>query len=181
MIWLVLGVVLWTLSHWFKRIAPGARASMGNGGRGLVAVASLGAIVLMVIGYRAADPTPLWYVSWGIHLNNLAMIVAIVLMGVGQSKSRLRGMIRHPMLTGAVIWALSHLLVNGDTPSLILFGGMAVWALGSILLINRAETDYQPFTGGTAKGDLRLFVISAVVFVVITLIHGWIGPSPFPS
>ena len=180
MIWLILGVLLWMGAHWFKRLAPGARAAMGNGGRGAVAVASLGAIVLMVIGYRAAEPTPLWFVSWGVHLNNLAMIIAIVLMGVGASKSRLRAMMRHPMLTGALIWALSHLLVNGDVPSLILFGGMAVWAVGSMILINRAEPTYTPYQGGNMKGDLRLFIISAVVFVVIVLVHGWIGPSPFP-
>ena len=153
MIWLILGVLLWMGAHWFKRLAPGARAAMGNGGRGAVAVASLGAIVLMVIGYRAAEPTPLWFVSWGVHLNNLAMIIAIVLMGVGASKSRLRAMMRHPMLTGALIWALSHLLVNGDVPSLILFGGMAVWAVGSMILINRAEPAYTPYQGGNMKGE----------------------------
>jgi uncharacterized membrane protein len=28
-----------------------------------------------------------------------------------------------------VIWAVAHLLVNGDTPSFVLFGGIGLWAL----------------------------------------------------
>ena len=49
MIWLILGVLLWSLSHLFKRLAPGPRASMGDGGKGAVAVSLLVAIVLMVM------------------------------------------------------------------------------------------------------------------------------------
>ena len=51
-------------------------------------------------------------------------------MGAGQSKGHARALLRHPMLTGVLVWALAHLLVNGDEASLILFGWMAVWALG---------------------------------------------------
>jgi uncharacterized membrane protein len=43
-----------------------------------------------------------------------------------------RGMLRitrHPFLWGVAIWAAGHLLVNGNLPSLILFGSMLVLAL----------------------------------------------------
>lgn len=36
---------------------------------------------------------------------------------------------RHPFLWGVAIWALAHLLVNGDAPSLVLFGALLVLAL----------------------------------------------------
>lgn len=177
---LVLGLLLWWGAHVFKRVAPQRRAAMGDAGKGVVAIVSLAAIVLMVFGYRAAEPTPLWYLGWAVHLNNLLMVIAIVLLGVGSSKSRLRGKMRHPMLTGAIVWAVAHLLVNGDVPSLVLFGGLGLWAITSMILINRAEPAPQPYNEGSVQGDVRLFVISAVVFVVIVLVHGWLGPSPFP-
>jgi uncharacterized membrane protein len=177
---LVLGLLLWWGAHVFKRLAPQRRAAMGDAGKGVVAIVSLAAIVLMVFGYRAAEPTPLWYLGWAVHLNNLLMVIAIVLLGVGSSKSRLRGKMRHPMLTGAIVWAVAHLLVNGDVPSLVLFGGLGLWAITSMILINRAEPAPQPYNEGSVQGDVRLFVISAVVFVVIVLVHGWLGPSPFP-
>lgn len=180
MIWLVLGLLLWSGAHFFKRYAPGPRARLGDAGKGLVAVLSLAGIVLMVIGYRAAEPVFLWYLGdWTVHLNNLLMLVSVALLGLGSSKSRLRGALRHPMLTGVIVWSVAHLLVNGDLPSLVLFGGLAVWAVAEMIVINRAEPAPAAFTGGSVMGDIRLAVISLVVYAVIAGIHVWIGPSPF--
>ncbi len=100
MIWLILGLLLWSGAHFFKRFAPGPRARLGDAGKGLVAVLSVAGIVLMVIGYRAAELAHLWYLGgWAVHLNNLLMLVSVALLGLGSSKSRLRGTLRHPMLT----------------------------------------------------------------------------------
>ncbi len=178
--WLILGVLLWSFTHTFKRWAPDARGRMGNAAKGVVALASLGAIALMVIGYRAAEPVELWsFGSWATPVNNLLMVIAVVLFGLGFSKSRLRGWLRHPMLSGALVWAVAHLLVNGDVPSLVLFGGLGAWAVAAIMLINRSEPAPEPFTGGSIAGDIRLFILSAVILAIIVAVHTWIGPSPF--
>lgn len=177
---LILGVLLWTGAHFFKRLAPGLRAAMGNAGKGVVAVLSLGAIVLMVIGYGQAPVMTLWDMGgWAVHLNNLLMLVAVALLGLGNSKSRLRGKLRHPMLAGVLVWVVAHLLVNGELASLILFGGLGLWAVISMVLISREDPAPEPFTGGSVAGDIRLAVISAVLFGVITGIHIWLGPWPF--
>jgi uncharacterized membrane protein len=180
--WLVLGVLVWTSAHYFKRIAPGVRAAMGNAGKGLVAVLSIGAIVLMVLGYKAAEVVPLWDLGgWAVHVNNALMLIAVVFVGVGGSKSRLREKMRHPMLIGVLVWMVAHLLVNGDLASLVLFGGLGLWALGSIYLINRDEPEYEGWQGGSQAGDIRLLIISIVVIAVIMGIHFFVGPSPFPG
>lgn len=36
---------------------------------------------------------------------------------------------RHPFLWGVAIWALAHLLANGDAPSLVLFGSLLILAV----------------------------------------------------
>ena len=177
---LIAGLALWSLSHWFRRLAPGLRAALGTAGKGVVAVLSLLGIWLMVRGYGAADPAVLWdFGAAGRHLNNLMMLAAVALVGASHSKSRLRAAIRHPMLWGAVIWALAHLIVNGDVRSLVLFGGLGLWALISIMLINRAEPGWTPPEGLSAKGDLRLGVIALVAYAAIGALHGWLGPNPF--
>ena len=182
MVWLVLGLALWIAGHLFKRFAPDLRGRMGDPGKGLVAVVLLAGIVLMVIGYRAAEPTPLWLLSgWAISANNLLMLIAVALLGAGNSKSRMRGWLRHPMLTGVVIWSGGHLLVNGDVPSLVLFGGLAIWALLEVAVINRAEPAPEPFSEGNLGGDIRLAVITVAVFAVMAGLHLWLGPSPFPG
>jgi len=180
MFWLVLGVLMWSLSHYFKRLAPKLRAALGNRGKALVALCNVTAIVLMVIGYKSVDTIVLWdFGSAAKGINNILMVVAVILFGVGGSKSHLREKMRHPMLTGALVWVAAHLLVNGDVGSVVLFGGLGLWALGAIVLINRAEPKYVRWTQGTGAGDIRLLAISAVLFAVIAGIHMWVGPSPF--
>ncbi|MEL7345327.1 MAG: NnrU family protein, partial [Pseudomonadota bacterium] len=65
--------------------------------------------------------------------------------------------------------------------SLVMFGGLLVWAIIEIPVINRAVPDYVPYEGGSAAGDIRLLVISLVVFSVIAGLHMVLGPWPFPG
>jgi len=181
---LILGLFIWTAVHFLKRLAPAQRSAMqdkmGDASKGVIAVLLVASIVLMVIGYRAAAPDFLWgrsAASTGI--NNLLMLVSVALLGLGSSKSRLRKKMRHPMLTGVVVWASAHLLVNGDTASIVLFGGLAIWALAQMVIINRAVDDYTPYDGGSVAGDIRLGVITLVIYGIIAGIHTWLGYSPF--
>ncbi|MBB5517041.1 putative membrane protein [Rubricella aquisinus] len=177
---LFLGLFLWYAAHLFKRLAPGPRAKLGTAGKGIVAVGVLAGLVLMVLGYRAAPFENVWFPpGWTVHLNNLLMLFVIMLFGMGGSKGRMRSWFRHPMLMGTALWAISHLIVNGDVASIILFGGILIWAVLEIRLINRAEPNWTAPEPGPAKGDVKLVVISLVLYVIIALIHGWIGPSPF--
>ncbi len=91
---------------------------MGDGSKGVIAGAIVLGMVLMVIGYRAADFIPVYDPpAWTRHLNNLLMVISVILFGVGSSKSPMRAWLRHPMLTGFLLWAVAHLLVNGDLAS----------------------------------------------------------------
>lgn len=186
MIWLILGLALWAAAHIFKRAAPGARAALqeriGDASKGLFAVAILLSVVLMVIGYRAAPFVPVWTPpAWAVHVNNLLMLASVALFGVGNSKSRLRGRMRHPMLIGFATWCVAHLLVNGDVASMVLWIPLLAWAFLEIALINAREPAPQPFEGGTLAGDVRLAIITVVVFAVIVVIHGWLGAWPLPA
>jgi uncharacterized membrane protein len=182
MILLILGLLLWTAAHYFKRVMPDQRAALGNPGKGMVAVAIVASIVLMVLGYRAADPINLWYPpSFMVHINNLLMLIAFFVYGMSATTGRLRGKMRHPQLTAVKIWATAHLLVNGDLASVILFGGLLAWAVGSVVLINKAEPDWVRPEPGEAKKDVLLVVITLVMFAVVAGIHVWLGVWPFPS
>ena len=114
------------------------------------------------------------------HLNNLLMLIAVGLLGVGHSKSRLRAKMRHPMLLGVLTWSVAHLLVNGDLSSVLLFGLLGIWAVVEIVVINRAEPLRTSWQGGSIAGDVRLGLITLVVFAVIAAIHTWLGYPPFP-
>ncbi len=181
---LVLGIALWWGAHLFKRVAPGARAGladrMGDSAKAVIAGLMVASVILMVVGYRGADFEPVYTPLPGMgHLNNLLMLVAMFFFGIGSSKGLLSDKIRHPMLWGMVIWACAHLLVNGDTASLLLFGGLGVWALVSMVLISRADGPWQRPAPGAIRGDAINLVISLVIYGVAVGVHLWLGHSPF--
>jgi len=183
MIWLILGVALWWAAHLFKRIAPGVRAPMGEAGKGLVAAALVASVVLMVIGYRSADGAFFWGRSPAmVGVNNLLMVLAFYCFGASAAKPAkvwLGTKLRHPQLTGFSIWAASHLLVNGDVPSFILFGGLLVWALVEIAVINAAEGPWTPPPQAPARKEITLLVITVVLFSVVAGVHAWLGYPVF--
>lgn len=179
---LALGVALWAGAHFFKRLAPDARAAMGDQGKGVVAVAIVASIVLMAIGYRGADFVPIWSPpSFLTHVNNTLMVFAFWLFGAGKAGVWPAQKIRHPQLTAVKTFALAHLLVNGDLASILLFGALLGWAVVSVVLINKAEPDWTPPEVAPKKKLVTNVIITVVVFFVVTGIHAWLGVWPFPA
>ena len=176
---LIPGLILWIAAHLFKRVAPAARDRMGGAGKGAIAVLLMVALVLIVLGYRQADFIHIWTPpAWAVHVNNLLMLLAVFFFALAHSKGRLRARFRHPMLAAVKIWALAHLLVNGDLASILLFGAMLGWAVAEVVLINRAEV-WVPKEPGSAKRDLVTYAATLVGFALIAGIHVWLGVSPF--
>lgn len=177
---IALGLFLWSSAHFFKRRYPARRAELGERAKGPIAVIILAGIVFMVLGYRWADGTFYWGPTPAMTgINNLAVLFAFYLFAASGAKTRITQYIRHPQLTAVIVWALAHLLVNGDTPSFLLFGGLLVWAVAEIVIINRAEPDWTPAHAVPIRKEITAVVAAVVTFVVVALIHGWVGPSPF--
>ena len=180
MILILLGLLLWSGAHLWKRLSPSSRARFGEKGKGIVALASLAAIVLMVIGYRGADGAVFWGRNAAlVGINNLLMLFAFYLFAASGAKTRITGAIRHPQLTAVKVWAVAHLLVNGDTPSFLLFGGILAWAVAEVILINRAEGPRGPYHAVPIRKEVSAVVATLVVFAIVSGIHAWLGYNPF--
>ena len=78
------------------------------------------------------------------------------------------------------IWAFAHLLVNGDLASIILFGSMLAWAVGAVILINRAEPHWTPPPHAGKATYIRLAIITVVMLAIVIAIHTLLGVPPFP-
>ena len=132
--------------------------------RGLFSLASLGALVWLVWAYGRAERIELWDAGAGArHLALVVMPFAFILLfaafttrnptmvgmeGAAASDKAAGGILaitRHPFLWAVVLWALSHLLANGDGASLVLFGTLLMVALAGPVLIDRkrARADGQ--------------------------------------
>lgn len=177
---LILGVVLWSGAHLFKRLAPARRAALGEAAKAPIALALLASIVLMVLGYRWADHDWLWSPPAFLrHLNNLLVFVAFYLFAASGMKTRITAMIRHPQLTGVKTWALAHLLVVPTLAGVILFGGLLAWAVVAVILINRAQRDWTRPAPAPMGKEIGAVIGALVATAAVGWIHGWLGPWPF--
>ena len=180
---LIAGLALWVVAHLFKRLAPGLRAPMGNAGKGVVAVALVASVVMMVYGYRAAEGAVYWGRSPAlVGINNLLMLVAFYIYAVGGPKGPrvwIGTKLRHPQLIGFSIWAAGHLLVNGDVPSFILFGGLLIWAQAEIVVINAQDGPWTPPPRAAMRKEVTYIVAAVVLMGVIMVIHNWLGYQPW--
>ncbi|MFI0396804.1 NnrU family protein [Paracoccus jiaweipingae] len=177
---LVLGVALWVAAHLFKRMAPQFRAAMGDTGKAVVALALLAAVLLMIWGYRSADGAVFWGVSPALKgINNLLILIAFYLFAAAGMKTAIARRMRHPMLWGVVIWSVAHLMVNGDTPSFVLFGGLGLWALVEMAVINRSQPHWVPPAAQPRQRELMALAGAFIVYGVAALVHIWLGYNPF--
>lgn len=188
MIILALGVALWSAAHFFPSVAPAGREALVDTVgpkpyRGLFTLAMLIALVLIILGYRSADWIAVYDPpGWGVHLNNLLMIGAIYLFGVGGARGWVASKLRHPMLTGALLWSVAHLLANGDQASVLLFGGMSLWSMGMMFMINRRQGAWARPQPAGLRAELLLVVMTFVIFGAVAFVHGVVlGVWPFPG
>lgn len=178
---LILGLAVWSGAHLFKRLAPAARARLGDPGKGLVAVLILASIVMMVVGYRGWDDAA---VLWGRHpatvgINNLLMLLSVYMFAASGMKTALARRMRHPMLGAVKVWALAHLLGNGDLASIVLFGGLLAWAVVEMIAINKAEPEWDRPPPAPMRKEVIAAGGSVVVYLLIAWVHYLLGYPAF--
>ncbi len=141
--------------------------------RALYALTILGSFVWMLSAYGNAEVILLWVAPPLLYwVPVVVMPLAAILMvaglttpnptlaggerlladGTGSPAVGIISITRHPFLWGTGLWALSHLLVNGDAASVILMGGIAVLSFAGMVHIDlRKEAAL-----GAAWGPMKL-------------------------
>lgn len=188
---LILGLLIFIGVHSIRLVAPSWRdaqlARFGeHGWRGLFSVASLVGFVLIVWGYGIARRTStiLWMPPLGIrHLTALLVAIAFVLIAAAYIPgNRIKRAIGHPMMAGAAIWALGHLLANGTLNAVVLFGVFLIWgAAGLVICRRRDQAAGVRYPEGTVAGDAKAVIVGLVAWAIFAFVlHRWlIGVSPF--
>lgn len=174
---LVTGVVLWAVIHLMPAVAPGFRQGLidelgRNPYRAIFALLAVGSLVVVVLGWRSVPEVTLYVLPpWTRSLGFILMVVAFVLIGASQYQTAIRRVIRHPMLSGVIVWSVSHLITNGTARAWVLFGGIGIWAALEILLINRRDDAYTKPVAPGFRGELVGVFISAAFFLLALYLH----------
>lgn len=181
---LILGLLLWSGVHFIPSLAIPLKTRWINalGDKGyqisfsLIVVLSL---VLIVFGWRSISPSMLYTPLAAMRpVSMVLMVLAFLLFGASHHVTRIKQIIRHPQLTSMMIWSFAHLLSNGDSRSVVLFGGMGIWALLEIFAINRREGDWVKADIPSWPVEIKGSVISLVIFAVVAAAHPYIAGVP---
>ena len=134
---LVFGLIIFLGVHSVRIVADDWRsAQIARWGemtwKGMYSLASVVGLGLIIWGYglARADPVVIWPPPiWSRHLASLLTLPAFVLLVAAYVPgNRIKAAIGHPMVVGIKLWALAHLLANGNLADLVLFGSFLVWA-----------------------------------------------------
>jgi uncharacterized membrane protein len=181
---LVLGVLLFAGVHLVPSLAPGVRASawerLGEGGyKGIFSLLLLGSFALMIMGWRNSTPVMLYGTPELLHrLAICLLVVAFWLMTASATPSRIRSAVRHPQLTGVALWGVSHLMLNGDSRALILFGGLASWSIVEIIAISRREGVWIKAEKPGWGAEITTLLVTAASVALFVYLHPWISGVP---
>lgn len=181
---LILGLLVWSAIHLIPSVGVEFRSSLirrvGIGAyKGVFSLLIILSLVLIVFGWRSATPNYLYHlplvfqpVSFGL------LFLAFILFGASNTKTRIKQFIRHPQMLSVVLWSLAHLLLNGDSRSVILFGGLGVWAILEIIFINRREGPWQKPEVPAWSAELICIAIGLAMFIAVIFLHPYIAGVP---
>ena len=190
MTFLVLGLILFLGAHSTRALADGWRSAMiarlGEGTwKGMYSLLSLAGFVLICYGYglARAEPVVLWVPPvWTRHLAAVLTIPAFILLAAAYVPgNRIKAAVGHPMVAGVKVWALAHLLANGNLADVLLFGSFLIWAVLSFRAARgRDRAAGTRYPAGLASRTLATIGIGLVAWAAFAFaLHGWlIGVKP---
>jgi len=190
MIVLLSGLALFLGAHVFSAFRD--RSSVGFAQRkpllykGVYSLISIAGLVLIVMGYGDARQDEFWSTSiwiapeWTRHLILALMPVSIILITASDMHTQyISKYIKHPMFIGLKIWALAHLIYNGDWPSIALFAGFLAWVvLGSVMAKRRNDLGRQHKETHWKWDVLAVGVGLAITVAMVLFLHEWLIGKP---
>ena len=176
---LILGLALFIGAHVFITMRGERAAAITRLGewpyKGLLSLVSLVGIILIGYGfgwYRAAGMINVWSPpSFTRHITVLLMWPAIICVVAAYIRGDIARTLKHPMLVGTKLWALAHLISNGDLGSIILFGSILGWAVyDRITLKRRSDPGAPPIPIGGRRSDIIAIIVGTILYLALGLV-----------
>jgi uncharacterized membrane protein len=185
---LIFGMLLWSLIHLFPSAMHDARskivARLGNNAyRGLFSLLIAASLLMIIFGWKSATPLGLYVPPlFGSILPSILLLIAFVLFVAARAHTNIKRFVRHPQLTSVAVWGIAHLLTNGDSRSVVLFGGMTLWALVTMVLCRRRDGPWKKPGPVALSSDIGTVVVGAIAFGVLLYAHQFLfGVAPIAN
>ena len=139
--------------------------------KALYSLIALSGFTLILLGYSRAEFRPVFSPPvWAPLIAYLAMPVSFCLLVATYVPNNFRRVIHNPMLSGVLIWALAHLIANGDLASVLLFGLFGLYAIVDIISVNRRSPAETPARQPLLK-DVLVLAIGFALFWAVRYFH----------
>lgn len=192
MLTLIAGLIVFLGAHSVRIFADDWRTRQqqkwgADAWRGAYAVLSLVGLVLVIYGFGLVrnEPVVVWIPPMGMrHAASLLNLFGFILLAAAYVPGNaIKARVHHPMVAGVKLWAVAHLMANGNLGHLVLFGSFLAWAV--LDFISARKRDRRNPTATRPATTLSATLITVVVGVVGWLLfafwlHGLlIGIKPF--
>jgi len=183
MVTLLIGIIVFLGVHTLatqRESRANLIARFGEGPyKGLFSLGAVVGFVLIVWGfsvYRSQGWIQVWAPpTWTRHLTITLMWFAFVSLAcMNPAPSRIRGWLRHPMLVAIKIWALAHLLANGDLGGMLLFGAFLAWAVYDRIAVKRRGDLGAPRVSSFTPADGVNLLVGTVAYVAMMFLHPYL-------
>jgi uncharacterized membrane protein len=180
MLILVLGIVVFLGVHSltaFRETRTGLIERFGAGPfKGIYSLAALAGFALIVWGfsrYRAEGLIIMWTPpTWTRHLTIALMWFAFVALAcINPAPGRIRGWLRHPVLVAVKVWALAHLLANGDAGGMLLFGSFLAWAVFDRIAVKKRGDMGARRIASFTRADAIALGAGTLAYLAVMVLH----------
>jgi uncharacterized membrane protein len=187
---LLLGLFVFLATHSVRIVADEwrtqTRARLGElTWKAVFSLLSLLGLALIIWGFGLArqEPVQIWSPPLGMrHLASLLTLFSFVLLAAAFIPGNsIKARLHHPMVLAVKVWALAHLLANGNLAHLLLFGSFLAWAILDFTAARRRDratgTRYRRGSAGATGITVLAGLTGWIVFVF--WLHGMlIGIRP---
>ncbi|MGR6430106.1 NnrU family protein [Rhizobium sp. PAMB 3174] len=188
---LAVSILLFLAVHLVRVVAPGLRRSAISAlGRpvwitfhSVLSIATLALLVWTFAEARAVTGMLYNPPAWMSHITLTLMLIACVCLAASALPAGyIRTKTKFPLLVAIKIWAFSHLLANGETSSVMLFGAFLIWAVVLRISLKKrvasGEVVARPFV--SSRYDIFAVALGILIWaaIVFDLHETLIGVSP---
>ncbi len=173
MVFLSIAVAVFCIIHLIPAL-PSVKEKLRN---------RLGTAYGPVFGVAATLSLILIFVAWSLgqtetvyepikgskHINLLLSFIGFQFLAIFFFRGKARLFVRYPFAIAIIFWATGHLIANGDLASIIVFGGLLIYAV--VFIILSLANRVFPSLEVRDRHDIFAVIIGLVAYVAMVLLH----------
>lgn len=174
---LIAGLLLFFGTHSISIVNQQWRDQMCNrlgvlSWQGIYSLLAIAGFMLIINGYADTriNPTMIYTTpNWLRHIAMLLLLPVFPLIIATYLPGKIQTRTKHPMLVATKLWAVSHLLVNGNLADILLFSSFLAWAVVERISLKHRTGTVIATAPQTPYNDVIAITAGLLIYIAIIL------------